>query len=549
MMKKIQTDILVIGGGLAGLCAAIEARRAGREVLLLSKSRAGRSGSTIMAAGNISALSDSDEDSAELFAADIVRGGRGIGDPRLALCLARESRATIGFLAECGIRFMHRENRLLRQMNPGHSRPRTLTVEMTGYPVQTAGLALSLPLLAIAQNIGVRFLENAQAVDIEVAGGRARGALILDGRGDFMQISASAVILASGGGGRLFSRTNNTNDVTGDGLALAYRAGAELRDLEFVQFHPLMGIAPARIIFPTTLFSDGAVLRNRKGERFLLRICPEGETTATRDTMARAIDDEVRAGQGIDGGVHLDLTGVATQIAQSRYRGLWELSARYGCDLSRMPVSVGVSVHFLMGGVTIDEKAATTLPGLFAAGEVTGGVHGANRLGGNALMEAAVFGCIAGRSASQIPQETVDLPPTRPNLPPCESSAADFADMATSLPRLLWDHAGVVRSEAGLRRGQQELDRIEIQFTTLSRIQSARRWLTLRNQLCIARLLLLAAEMRRESRGAHYRSDHPAQDDEKWKGSLRLRQGNDARPSLTFTEAAAAAHACLMAPE
>ena len=547
-MKKLQTDVLVIGGGLAGLCAAIEARRAGREVLLLCKSRAGRSGSTIMAAGNISALSDSDKDSAELFAADILRGGRGIGDPRLALCLARESRATIGFLEECGIRLMHRENRLLRQMNPGHSRPRTLTVEMAGYPMQTSGLALSLPLLAVAKRAGVRFLENARALELSVEKGQAQGALFLSGQNVFGFIQASAVVLASGGGGRLFSRTNNTSDITGDGLGLAYRAGAEVRDLEFVQFHPLMGIAPARIIYPTTLFSDGAVLRNSKGERFLLEICPEGETRATRDIMARAIDAEVRAGRGLDGGVHLDLSGVATDKAESRYRGLWDLLARYGCDLSQTPVTVGVSVHFLMGGVTIDETAATTLPGLFAAGEVTGGVHGANRLGGNALTEAAVFGRIAGRAAARIQRRSGELSPPPLDLPNL-GAEEDLAGIAQELPRLLWNHVGVVRCAEELTQGLQKLEGLQKQFEALLQVESPARWFAVRNQLAIARLLLLAADERRESRGAHFRSDYPAQDDHNWAGSLRLCQGDDGRPSLTFTAVSAAAQTCLKAPE
>ncbi|KIH77263.1 fumarate reductase (CoM/CoB) subunit A [Geoalkalibacter ferrihydriticus] len=547
-MKKLQTDVLVIGGGLAGLCAAIEARRAGREVLLLCKSRAGRSGSTIMAAGNISALSDSDEDSAELFAADILRGGRGIGDPRLALCLARESRATIGFLEECGIRLMHRENRLLRQMNPGHSRPRTLTVEMAGYPMQTSGLALSLPLLAVAKRAGVRFLENARALELSIEKGQAQGALFLSGQNVFGFIQASAVVLASGGGGRLFSRTNNTSDITGDGLGLAYRAGAEVRDLEFVQFHPLMGIAPARIIYPTTLFSDGAVLRNSKGERFLLEICPEGETRATRDIMARAIDAEVRAGRGLDGGVHLDLSGVATDKTESRYRGLWDLLARYGCNLSQTPVTVGVSVHFLMGGVTIDETAATTLPGLFAAGEVTGGVHGANRLGGNALTEAAVFGRIAGRAAAQMPPRRHEISAAILTLPDFVTGE-DSVGFSTEVSRLLWDHAGVVRCAKEMTRGLAKLEGLQKQFDAVEQFASPARWFGGRNHLAVARLLLLAAATRCESRGAHYRSDYPAQDDCHWAGSVRLRRGEDSRPSLTFTAMSVAAQACIKMPE
>lgn len=532
-MEKIKTEVLIIGGGLAGLSAAIEARRAGREVLLLCKSRAGRSGSTIMAANNISALADPAQDCVELFAADILRGGRGLGDPSLARRLAADSPSGIRFLEDCGVKFLRRDDRHLIQANPGHGRPRTLTADGGDHPVQISGLGLSLPLLAVAKQLGVVFLDNACVVDLCLDAGRVRGALALAENGRILLIQAHSAVLASGGGGRLFAKTNNTRDLTADGLALAYQAGAALRDLEFVQFHPIMGIAPARIVFPTTLFSDGGVLRNQCGERFLLRLCPEGEAGVTRDTMARAIDQEVREGRGSGGGVFLDLRGVAPDVAQTRYRALWTLLSRHGCDLSRTPVIVGPSVHFLMGGVCIDETAATTLPGLYAAGEVSGGLHGANRLAGNALMEAVVFGRIAGRSAASVQPAGFDLTQAFPP-PQCGAAHPDTEFFIAQTGRVLWRHGGLVRCASGLRQGLKEIADLDAQFQALPQGVVSARWFCARNLLLVGRLFLESALARRESRGAHYRSDYPRQDDSRWLGSLQVRLGKDGRPVLEF---------------
>ena len=525
-MKRLDTGILVIGGGLAGLCAALEARRAGREVTLLCKRQAGRSGNTVLAACNLSGCF-APEDAAEDFTRDIVHGGQGISDPTLARVLAEESGAIVPFLEGHGIRFLRQGESLLAKLTPGHGRPRTITNLAGGVPLRVKGLSLTLPLLQAARAAGIRLLDATMAVELVRSGGEVRGALALDADDRWLLIRSDSVVLACGGGGRLYAHSNNTPEMTGDGLALAFRAGAELRDLEFVQFHPAMGMAPLRMILPTTLFGDGALLRNRQGERFLLRLCPQGEVFATRDLMSRAIFTEVQEGRGIGGGVHLDLSAIAPETAAGRYQDLWDLLHRRGCDPGRDWLTVGLGVHFFMGGVTIDDCGATTLPGLYAAGEMAGGLHGANRLGGNALVEAVVFGRRAGRAAALFsPRGTAggqESPVCR--LTPRVTGGSEELDfLALKSQRLLWRNAGVVRSASTLSAGLQYLGELEERMQRLDRVSSRKLYCEVRNRLLAARLIFAAALERRESRGAHFRTDFPVADDRCWLGALRVRR-------------------------
>lgn len=419
-----EADVLVLGGGLAGLAAALEARRAGCRVLVAARHPPGRGGNSILAACNLSGVF-SPGDTEESFVADALRGGAGIGDPALAGAAARGSRELIGFLQGLGVRFQTRDRALLTRSNPGHSVPRTIATVRDGLPATVGGLSLTRPLAEAAGREGVAFAPGA-ALDLRIAGGRVAGARICGPEGPF-EAAAGAVVLATGGAGRLYARSDNAADVTGDGWALAYRAGAELRDLEFVQFHPTMAVWPIRGVVPTTLFGEGAVLRNRLGRRFLEHAAPGGEAGVTRDAMSRAILREVAAGPGPGGdqgpgpaGVWLDLSGVAPEVLQG-YPQVWDALCRRGLDPRRQAVRVAPAAHFCMGGVTVDAACATTAPGLFAAGEVAAGLHGANRLGGNALTEALVLGASPGGRRRGRPWGAVAGPAgaaqSRPSLP------------------------------------------------------------------------------------------------------------------------------------
>lgn len=520
-MESMQADVLVIGGGLAGLTAAIEARRAGAEVLLVCKRRVGRSGNTLVAAGNLTSLPEGD--SVEGLAIDTFGGGREIADPTLVRTLAEGAAEAVDFLQGCGVRLLRVDGRLQARRVPGHSRARTLFPELGLVPVQTAGLTLTLPLLAEARRLGVRFVEGLMVARLARDGERVAGALALDHSGGWLALRARATILATGGGGRLYAGSNNTRDITGDGYALALAAGAALRDMEFIQFHPAMGLTPVRIILPTTLFGDGAVLRNRYGERFLLNSVTGGEPVAGRDEMSQAIDREIHAGRGVGEGVYLDLSQIPAALAATRYAPLWALLRRRGCDPALNMPTVGLAVHFFMGGMVIDPHGGSTVPGLYGAGEVCGGVHGANRLGGNALLEAIIFGRRAGLRAAAEGTETAGVfdPPPAGN---ASWSLEDLTALRAALRQLLWCHAGVIRSAEGLAAGLEEWQRLADTHRSWRMAEPVPLFLETGLMLQSARFILLAAQARLESRGAHCREDYPMLDDE-WRGHLRIEPG------------------------
>ncbi len=523
-METVHSEVLVVGGGLAGLAAAVEARRAGRDVLVVCKRKPGRSGNTLVAACNISGVFTGQGDTVEGFVQDTLWSGKNIGDRGLVETLAVDSGGGVDFLQRLGVRFLRQDGRLQCRLAPGHGHPRTICTERRGLPVQTAGLSLTLPLLAEAERLGVRFLEGTAVVSLSRNAGRVSGAFAADRRGSLVHIGAGATVLACGGGGRLYANSNNTREMTGDGFALAFRAGAVLRDLEFIQFHPAMGVSPVRVILPTTLFGDGAVLRNRYGERFLLQSVSGGEKVAGRDQMSRAVHQEIEAGRGVPGGVLLDLAEVPADLVATRYADLWRLLGRKGGDPWHHPVTVALAVHFIMGGVVIDRNGSTTVPGLYAAGEVVGGVHGANRLGGNALMEALVFGRRAGTAAAA---DCIE-PPALCEVPRGLQGAArpcpleTLHDVCAEVRSLLWLGAGVVRSGALLGLALGRWHAASERLSCFDGAEDPLLWSQAANMLTASRLILESALFRCESRGAHYRSDYPALDDEQWLGSVRV---------------------------
>ncbi|GAB6062853.1 FAD-binding protein [Deferrisoma palaeochoriense] len=481
-------DVVVIGAGPAGLSAAIEACRAGGTCLVLCRGRPGLDGNGLLAAGNWAVLNPAAGDTPERFRDDLVRSGAGLADPELCLALATDSAEVPGFLGALGVRFLERDGRPWFGGNPGHGVPRTLTsLSPTPGP---PGRGFTEPLAEAARAAGARFLPHTTAVRIEVDQGRAVGVVLRRRDGSLGRVAAGAVVLAAGGGTRLWRRTDNAAGMAAEAWALGYGAGAMLRDLEFVQFHPTVGLWPIRAVFPTSLFADGAALRNARGERFL-----PGEARATRDEMGRAVEQEIREGRGVRGGVWLDLSGVPDETWATRYAGLARTLARKGFDRSRDRAVVAPAAHFLMGGLEIGPDGGTGVPGLWAAGEAAAGVHGANRLAGTGLTEAVVFGRRAGRAAAAgtVPPASGPRPGPPPAPPPDPEIRRRVREVVSAA-------AGLVREAGHLERGLAELEALRPPPQAAPED---------RNLWTSAWLLLRACLARAESRGAHFRADAP----------------------------------------
>ncbi|MBI3089828.1 MAG: FAD-binding protein [Candidatus Tectomicrobia bacterium] len=533
---RLEADVLVIGGGGAGMRAALAAREVAPRVALVSKGAIGKSGCTYLAEGGIVALSheNNPEDGYELFAADARRSGCDLAEPALLEPLAHESAERLSDLQKYGLQFRRREGGFYLRQPPGHSAARAYS---TG---ERFGLSFSRALRDTVRECDLLRLEGVMLTELLVNDGRVCGAVGFDlrsGRGQV--ISAASTVLAAGGAGRLYARTNNPRDVTGDGYALAYRAGAVLQDMEFVQFYPLMAFAPFPNLFVSTgMLREGAVLRNAAGERFMLRREPEQGEYTTRDRLSRGIFLEVLEGQGIDGGVALDLSEVPRLTLEENYPRLLKACAAKNVDLRKQWLLVSPSVHFFMGGVRIDAEGRSSLPGLYAAGEICGGLHGANRLAGYALMETQVFGARAGRQAAcealargaakEAPEVARAALPRRER--PRTGSAEEGAEIEAAesrLRQLMWKNVGIVRSAESLQAALNEIHSLGAE--TLPRLrattrQQLRQLCELTNLLDVATLVTTAALSRTESRGAHFRTDFPQRDDANWLCHVALTQ-------------------------
>lgn len=532
--RSVQCDVLVIGGGAAALTAAVEARSRGAVVMVASKGKAGRSGNTVVAASQFSAVIpyEGSEDSPERHFQDSLAGGRGINDETLLRLFADQAGPRLLEAEQRGVKLLRSDGELVRRTPPGHTLPRGIPVDTGALPMAIGGLSITLPLRATADRVGVTFLDETPVIRLAVVDGEIRGALAMElGSGELLDIEARAVVVAAGGAGRIFANTNNTRDISGDSYSLMLEAGATLRDMEFVQFYPSQLTSPFKSVVISSLFGDGAVLRNRHGERFMPAYDPVNEDRATRDVMSQAIFYEVQKGNGIEGEVYMDCTAVAEEVLRKKYFGLVRDLRKQGVDPARDWLKVAPTTHFMMGGALVDGRCRTTVPGLFAAGEAAGGVHGANRLGGNALSETLVLGSVAGEAAAEHALARPPAPGTSVGLeiPPGGGAAVESLDeVRRELRKAMWDGASIVRSEVSL---QSALATVRACSTETGRCSAKSAAETARVEetrlMCLAaKTIVLSAIARQESRGAHFREDFPASSDG-WLGSnlVRLADG------------------------
>jgi L-aspartate oxidase len=512
---RITTDYLVIGSGVAGLSFALEASAHG-DVLLVTKRSADES-NTKYAQGGIAAVLSS-EDSFEAHVSDTRTAGAGLcHDLAVEVCV-REGPGRIKALRDIGTRFDLAEGAgkddadLDLHLEGGHSARRLAhAADMTGREVERALLE------AVARAPRVRLLESHTAIDLITRakyGGPevCAGAYVLDeSTGKVMTIVARAVVLASGGAGKVYLYTSNPDVATGDGVAMAFRAGAEVSNMEFYQFHPTCLFHPQarRFLLSEAMRGEGAVLRLPDGSQFMKKHHPRGEL-APRDVVARAIDFEMKR----TGAEHvwLDITDKKPDFVRERFPGIHEECLRWGIDITRQPIPVVPAAHYMCGGITTNLEGRTTIPGLWAIGECAcTGLHGANRLGSNSLLEGLVF---AHRAAQEL--EKIDRSGLLPDVPDWEVGSAEASAEAViitqnwdELRRLMWNYVGIVRSDSRLRRAARRIALLQEEIAEYYwRYFITRDLLELRNIATVAQLIVECASTRRESRGLHFTTDY-----------------------------------------
>jgi L-aspartate oxidase len=508
-LPRRETDLLVIGSGLAGLRAALEARRHVPRVTVLAKGAAFQS-NTAAAQGGIAAAFSRD-DSVEAHVRDTLDVGAGLVEERIARIAISEGLDGVRELVDWGVPFDRERGRIALGREGGHSLARVL------HRGDETGLAISHSLLELARRRGIRLEERTFLIDLLVDQGRCVGALCRERSGRVAAILARRTILASGGAGQVFRETTNPPLATGDGIAAAFRAGAALMDLEFVQFHPtVLYLAGAeRVLISEAVRGEGAALRDRRGEAFMRRLHPMGDL-APRDVVSRAIVR--RMAKTGDTQAYLDVRMFDRRGLRRRFPGLAAVCARFGLDPKRDLLPVRPAAHYFIGGVMTDEFGRTTLPGLYAAGEcAAAGFHGANRLASNSLLECLVFGRRAGLHAGveAAGERRVDASPRSIRRegargPRAKRNGLDVEDMRNSLRSLMWRHAGVERTRRGL---EEALESASLWSRVLadSGFEGPEGW-ELQNLFTVGAGVLCAALARAESRGVHYRSDRPKPD-------------------------------------
>ncbi|MSP92788.1 MAG: fumarate reductase/succinate dehydrogenase flavoprotein subunit [Myxococcales bacterium] len=591
--QSLDYDVLVVGAGGAGLRAAIEAAAAGVRVGLVCKSLLGKA-HTVMAEGGVAAALAhvDDRDSWRVHFADTMRGGQYVNHPRMAELHAQEAPERVRELETWGALFDRtKDGRILQRNFGGHRYPRLAHVG------DRTGLEMIRTLQDHGIHQGIEVHMEVTVVDLLKDGDRIAGCVAYDrDRGRLRVFRAGAVVLATGGIGRAFRITSNSWEYTGDGQSLAYHAGADLLDMEFVQFHPTGMVWPPSvrgILVTEGVRGEGGVLRNSDGKRFMFADIPDnyrGQTAdneeegwrycqgdkdarrppelLTRDHVARCIMREVKAGRGSPhGGVFLDIAWIKARVPNgadhirrklpSMYHQFKELA---GIDITAVPMEVGPTTHYVMGGIRVDpDTQMSTVAGLFAAGECAAGLHGANRLGGNSLSDLIVFGKRAGEHAARFAREN-PAPPVdgaqvaaaqQRVLAPFERSVQGENAYAVqhALQDTMQDLVGIVRNEDEMAEALRQIDALKVRADNVG-VGGHREYnpgwhtaIDLRNLLTVSEAVTRAALLRRESRGGHFRDDFPDKD-KHWGGvNLAIRKGEDGgmvveeRPVVAMTEA------------
>jgi L-aspartate oxidase len=518
-MEKEQVDFLVIGSGVAGLRAALELARHGN-VLIVTKDIPSES-STEYAQGGI-AVALSDEDEVGIHLEDTLKAGDGLCDEEAVRVLVEEGPERIAELISWGAEFDKEGTKLSFSREAAHSKKRILHAHG-----DSTGKELERVLLTKVRTLpSIKKYPFAFTVDLIVREGRCLGAYMLR-EGRTVSLFARTTVLATGGAGQLYERTTNPAVATGDGMAIAFRAGAVLKDMEFVQFHPTSLFMPGapNFLLSEAMRGEGALLKNINGELFMKNYHPAAEL-APRDIVSRAIISEMVKTKSAH--VYLDLTHLNKDFVSKRFPRISLTCKMYGINITDDLIPVSPAAHYIMGGVSTDLNGSTSLRGLYAAGEVAcTGVHGANRLASNSLLEGLVFGARAGKAAALDRAEIkhggheTDEPEITNRA--SEHSRQDLLGIRKDLQKLMWDRVGIIRCSESLSAAKQRLTEWSpfVQGTSSNRDEQE-----LKNMLTVAGLITESAIQRKGSVGAHYRSDYPGEGED-WRSHRTFKKNSE----------------------
>ena len=538
--KTISSDVLIIGSGGAGARAAIEVDNAGLKALIVSKGLSFRSGCTGMAEGGYNAVFKAvdEEDTIDAHIYDTLKGGSYLNDSKLVDILVNESPKRLIDLENYGALFDRQESGKINQRAFGGQQYRRTCFQgdRTGDEIITA----------LKEEITKRDIKTLDEVMVtnlilsqDARPPRVIGAVGLDLKtSDIIFLQAKSVIIATGGAGQLYPVTSNTVQKNGDGYALAWNVGANLIDMEEVQFHPTGMVAPESkkgVLVTEAVRGEGGILLNKNKERFMKKYSPEKMELSTRDVVARSIYTEIIEGRGTEnGGVYLDISHLDADVIEEKLETMVLQFKDVDVDITKEPMEVAPTAHHFMGGVKINEKCESSIANLYAAGEASGGVHGANRLGGNALADTQVFGKIAGENAAKA-AKTVDFE-ENPEMFKAEEDritglikdgSVKHQELKKRIKQLMWEKVSIIRNEKNLNEALKELMEMEKSLNEL-KVEDKKQYntdlqtaLEVINMIQIATLVVKSAILRRESRGAHFREDYPETKDE-WKKSIVL---------------------------
>jgi succinate dehydrogenase/fumarate reductase flavoprotein subunit len=522
----ISSDVLVIGGGGAGLRAAIAAREAGASVLLVSKSAVGLGNNTAIAkAGLAAATGDKDkDDDPDAHVRDTLEGGRFINDVRLVRKATQRIVSEVSLLAGYGVPFEEEGGKIMIGRSAGHSYSRQF------YGKERRGTSLTAPLKKYASGIGVDLMAGVVISRLIVRDGQFIAALGVDKEGRFLVFPAKAVVIATGGLGQIYLNTDNAAGMTGDGYAFAFQLGIPLRDMEFVQFYPAALEGKLILLYEVFVLNLGGILKNARGENVLVKYGLTDPLLMTRDRVARAFMREILNDNDVAGGIVMDLSPVSAENME-RFHYLLPPAALKG----KREFLVSPTTHFFMGGIATDEEAGTTINGIFACGEVSGGIHGANRIAGNALTEAFAMGGVAGENAALRSRErTVKQPEAA--IVEAEKTRLEslfregngnLEELDTALRETNWYRCGVIRGHSGLEETVGRIREIGsmAKMVSVTDMRSLIQKLELDNMLLVSEIVSRAALKRTESRGAHFREDYPEESSD-WQASILVSNRN-----------------------